>query len=237
MKLNDFDKKKVAVKALKENYKVAFDPSNLNKTATLSMLRKVRSLAMEAKQETDFYKKQSSSSYMKLVFMEQALVTHYNDLLKKPSARIVFENEEVEKSQVVLAAQDLVDSVQKMLEEVSDMKVKELPALVESIQSEIGVNEADQFNSQVDDSLGALLDSLTQSKTALQGALGVITGQGGEGFGADMGAGGEEEVELGGEETTELPAGPEEMEELPELPTEPEEPEASPLGGAGRPKR
>lgn len=236
MKLNDFDNKKAAVKALKENYKVAFDPSTLNKTATLSMLRKVRKLAMEAKQAPNFYNNQSSSSYMKLVFMEQALVTHYNDLLKKPSAKIVFENEEVEKSQVVLAAQDLVDSVQKMMEEVSDMKIKELPALVESIQSEIGVNEAEQFNTQVTESLTTLLDTLTQSKAGLQSALGIITGQGGGGFEAEIGTG-EEEVELGGEEAAEMPTEPEGMEELPELPTEPEAPEAAPLGGAGRPKR
>jgi len=41
-------------------------------------------------------------------------------LRSKSNTRIVIENEEVGKSQVVLA-QDLVDSTQKVLEEVSDM--------------------------------------------------------------------------------------------------------------------
>ena len=40
----------------------------------------------------------------------------------------------------------MVDSVQKMLEEISDMMVKEMPALGDSVQSEIGVNEAQAFD-------------------------------------------------------------------------------------------
>ena len=118
MKLTDFDKKNFAPRALEENYKLNFDVSKLTKIDTQNMLRKIRTLANEAKSTPDFQKNQVSPSYMKLVFMEQALVEHYNVLLTKPTARIVFENEEVEKSQVVLAAQDMVDTIQKMLEDI-----------------------------------------------------------------------------------------------------------------------
>ena len=80
MKLTDFDKNEYSAQALKENYNLPFDVRSLSKTATKDMLKKVRSLAMEARQNEDFYKNQSSSSYMKLVFMEQALVNHFNTL-------------------------------------------------------------------------------------------------------------------------------------------------------------
>ena len=229
MKLTDFDKKEYANQALKENYQIDLDVSKMTMPATRTMLKKVRSLAMEAKQAHNV----TNPAYMKLVFMEQALVTHYNELAtQRPS--IVVENEEVEKSQVVLAAQDMVDSVQKMIEEVSDMLVKELPALTDSIQSEIGVNESEQFNQQSTEALTSLQAALTQSQSTLKSALGTITGQGAAGFSADMGAdlavdmeeplpaGGEEEVDLDLEEPAELPA---------------EEPELEPLGGAGRAKR
>jgi len=231
MKLTDFDKKEYANQALKENYKIDLDVSKMTMPATRTMLKKVRSLAMEAKQAHDI----ANPAYMKLVFMEQALVNHYNELATN-RPRIVVENEEVEKSQVVLAAQDMVDSVQKMIEEVSDMLVKELPALTDSIQSEIGVNESEQFNQQVTEALTSLQSALTQSQGTLKGALGTITGQGG-GFGAEMGpeldadVGVEEPLPAGGEETVDV-----DLEEpAPELP--PEEPEAAPLGGAGRAKR
>jgi hypothetical protein len=185
MKLTDFDKKVYAHKALSENYQMSFDTSSMTKNDTQKMLQKVRSLAMEAKESSDFHRNQTSPSYMKLVFMEQALVQRYNELLSQPRTRIVVENEEVEKSQVVLAAQDLVDTMQKMLEDIGQMQVKELPALVDSIESEIGVNEAQSYNDQVSSQLDTLSGALKAAFAAMKSARDSITGQGG-GF-ADAG--------------------------------------------------
>ena len=235
MKLTEFDNKKIstAKQALNEHYSLPFNTKRMTVTETRSMLSKVRGLINETKSSTEFYQSQTSPSYMKLVFMEQALSKHFAEIsLRKP--RIVVENEEVEKSQVVLAAQDLVDQVQKMVEEVSDMLVKELPALTDSVQSEIGVNESQTFNQQVSEALTSLQAALTQSQTTLKSALNSITGQGGaEAFSADgdMGADmpppmpSEEEVDI--DATAELPA--------PEMDMEP--PEEEPLGGVGRSKR
>jgi hypothetical protein len=187
MKLNDLDHKNYSKQALKENFEINFDVSSLDKNKTRTMLKKVTGLIKESKQSSDFYKKSGNPAHMKLVFMEQALSAHYKDLLNRPSPRIVLENEEVEKSQVILAAQDMVDSVQKMVEDVSDMLVKELPALVSSIQSEIGANESQDFNTQVSEALTSLTSALQTSRTTLQNALGVVTGQGGDAFSPDMG--------------------------------------------------
>jgi cysteinyl-tRNA synthetase len=182
MKLTEFDNKKIstAKQALNEHYSLPFNTKRMTVTETKSMLSRVRGLINETKSSAEFYQSQTSPSYMKLVFMEQALADHFNYLQSLPKARIVVENEEVEKSQVVLAAQDMVDQVQKMVEEVSDMLVKELPALTSGVQSEIGVNESETFNQQVTEALTALQASLTQSKGTLQSALNGITGQGGE---------------------------------------------------------
>jgi len=181
MKLTEFDNKKIstAKQALNEHYSLPFNTKRMTVTETRSMLSKVRGLINETKSSTEFYQSQTSPSYMKLVFMEQALADHFNYLQSLPRTRIVVENEEVEKSQVVLAAQDMVDQVQKMVEEVSDMLVKELPALTSGVQSEIGVNESESFSQQVTEALTSLQAALTQSKGTLQSALNGITGQGG----------------------------------------------------------
>jgi hypothetical protein len=189
MKLTDFDKKAYAPKALSENYQMSFDITGMTKNDTQKMLQKVRTLANEAKESADFHRNQTSPSYMKLVFMEQALVQRYNELLSQPRTRIVVENEEVEKSQVVLAAQDLVDTVQKMLENIGQMQVKELPALVDSIESEIGVNEAQSYNDQVSGQLDTLSGALKEAFSALKSARDSITGQGGGFADAGMDAG------------------------------------------------
>ena len=237
MKLTDFEKNPIenATKALKEHYNVPFNVRKMSYAQARDMLYKVRGLMSETKKSTGFYESQQNSSYLKLVFMEQALSKHFAEIsLRKP--RIVVENEEVEKSQVVLAAQDLVDQVQKMVEEVSDMLVKELPALTDSVQSEIGVNESETFNQQVSEALTSLQAALTQSQTTLKSALNSITGQGGaEAFdaGGDMGgdmAGGDMSADIGMEKP--LPGGGEE-----EVDIGIEAPEEEPLGGAGRPKR
>lgn len=238
MKLFDLDKKNVQTKALKENFNITFNPSKLDKIKTVEMLKKVRGLIKEAKQSPSFYKDQNNGSYMKLVFMEQSLTKHFTQL-QKQKVRIVTENVEVEKSQVILAAQDMVDSIQKMIEEVNDMLVKELPALVDSIQSEIGVNESSQFNSQASESLTTLNQTLNTTKTALQSALNGMTGQGDSDAFDVSGTGGEEMAvtDIG---TT--GSGEEEMVGAEEVATdmspEPiEEPEIEPVGGVGRAKR
>lgn len=237
MKLFDLDKTNTEVTALKENFDVSFNTSKLNKIKTAEMLTKVRNLIKEAKQSTKFYSNQHNGSYMKLVFMEQSLSKHYA-FLQKQKPKIFVENVEVEKSQVILAAQDMVDSLQKMIEEVNDMLVKELPALVDSIQSEIGVNESTTFNTQASDSLTTLNQTLTQSKNSLQSALNAMTGQGGAEAFDVSGTGGEEvavtDVGAAAEPESAMATSGEE----PAVPAEPiEEPESAPVGGVGRAKR
>lgn len=228
MKLTDFDKNNFAPKALQETYKMSFDVSRMSQMETKTMLKKVRTLAMEAKQSDSFYKNQTNPAYMKLVFMEEALVNHFNQLASQPKTRIVFENEEVEKSQVILAAQDLCDSIQKMLEDVGQMQVKELPALSDSIESEIGVNEAQAYNEQVSTQLDALSAALKEAFTQLKSARDSITPQGAGSFtepaadmGADLGA------DLGAEAGADMGA---------DLGAE-EEPEPQATGSVGRAKR
>jgi hypothetical protein len=127
-----------------------------------------------------------------------------------------------------------------MIEEVSDMLVKELPALSDSIQSEIGVNESTQFTSQATEALTSLQAALTASEATMKSALNGITGQGGaEAFGADAGMGADMGADMGGDDMNAdvsveepLPGGGEE-----DFSADIEEPEAEPVGGVGRAKR
>lgn len=84
---------------------------------------------------------------------------------------------EVQQAQVVLAAQDVTDRIQKMLEDVTEMKFKDLPALVDSIRNEVGINEAQQYSGDTSSALDTLIACLTETKTAIESAQGVITGQ------------------------------------------------------------
>jgi hypothetical protein len=93
----------------------------------------------------------------------------------KMSGRVLSESE-VQQAQVVLAAQDMVDRMQKMLEDVTSMQFKDLPALSSSIQTTIGTNEAQAFNDAAGQSLAVLVDSIQAAKVEMETAQGTLTG-------------------------------------------------------------
>jgi hypothetical protein len=243
MKLNEFNMKptSAAKKALKEHFGTDLNVDSLGLYDTNRMLRKVKGFISEMKASGKAQHGEQNPAYLKAVFMEQALTHHYGELKALPmyNQRMVVENEEVEKSQVILAAQEMVDSMQKMIEQVSDMLVKELPAVVDGVNSEVGTSEGETFQSQATEALTSVQAALTQSQGTLKSALNSITGQGGDMMGDEMGGmGGEEDLggEMGGEELggemggEELGAEPDLGAEMPE-----EEPEMEPnIGRATR---
>lgn len=119
------------------------------------------------------------------IMKDPAQATRLQQMLKQASAKAVQEAKkkklreasEIQQAQVVLAAQDMVDQVQKMIEQVSAMQFKDLPALVDSIRNDVGMDQAQQFNNDVTAALQSLIQSLQGSKTQLEGAQGTLTGQ------------------------------------------------------------
>ena len=89
----------------------------------------------------------------------------------------MLQESEVQQAQVVLAAQDMVDKMQSMLEDASEMQFKELPALVDSIKNQVGIDQAQQFNTDATAALTGLVQNLQGAKAQLDQALGVVTGQ------------------------------------------------------------
>ena len=83
---------------------------------------------------------------------------------------------EVQQAQVILAAQDMVDKMQSMLEDASEMQFKELPALVDSIKNQVGIDQAGRFNTDATAALTGLVQNLQSAKAQLDQALGVVTG-------------------------------------------------------------
>jgi hypothetical protein len=91
--------------------------------------------------------------------------------------RTLREASEVETAQVVLAAQDMADRMQKMIEQTSEMLYKELPALTDSIKYELSPDKAQAFNQTAAAGLQGLLESLQASKGQMDTALAGLTGQ------------------------------------------------------------
>jgi urease gamma subunit len=84
---------------------------------------------------------------------------------------------EIDSAQVVLAAQDIADQVQQMVEKFADIQYKELPALTDGIRKEMGVEQADAFNQSVLGTLQEVTGSLEAAKAELNTAIAGLTGE------------------------------------------------------------
>ena len=155
----------------------------------------------------------------------QAALQTTNESLRRQLYNILRESE-VQQAQVILAAQDMVDNIQKMLEEVTSMQFKDLPALVDQIKNQVGVDQAMQFNTDSTNALSSLVQSIQGTKQQMDQALGVVTGQGAP-------------VVPGQDQMAPQSAPAPDVEAPAPAPTEPEAPEAPEGSGAnlGRAKR
>lgn len=169
---------------------------------------------------------------MQKVMSNPQTASRLQQMLKTATAesrgtRRLKEASELQQAQVVLAAQDMVDQIQGMIEDISAMQFKDLPALVNSIRNDIGMDQAQQFNNDVTAALQGLIQGLQGTKTQLESAQGILTGQAPVVPGADQMAtpdvAGEVDVDADIQADLELP---------------PEEPEsAAPAKALGRERR
>jgi hypothetical protein len=84
---------------------------------------------------------------------------------------------ELGKSEVILAANDMVDTVQDIIEDLSRMAYEQLPQLLDSIRDQIGSEQADAFGASVTPTLSTLLDSVRTSRETINGAARSLSGE------------------------------------------------------------
>jgi Ni/Co efflux regulator RcnB len=168
------------------------NPQQQAAAMTLQRQQKQRQLDDENKQ---------IDQQMRDLTARKAQIQQEKSMMENRLYRSLREASEVQQAQVVLASQDMVDQVQKMSEQISAMQFKDLPALVDQIKNEVGVDQAMQFNTDTTAALAGLLQNLQGAKTQLESALGVVTGQAPQVPGVDMNV----DTDLDAELPAELP--------------------------------
>lgn len=84
---------------------------------------------------------------------------------------------ELETAEAVLAAKDMVDSVQDMITAASKMMNEELPPLLDTIRDQLGAAQADQFKNVAQSALQGLMDSLNGARDALDQGSRALAGE------------------------------------------------------------
>lgn len=122
---------------------------------------------------------EKNPKYMELLMVREALG-------KWIAERSQLTEGEMGKSEAILAAKDMVDSIQDMLEKVSKMQVEQMPALIDTIRDQIGNEQADTFKNSVGQLLTSMVDQLTQAREQADGAARSLAGEGPAMGGAGM---------------------------------------------------
>jgi hypothetical protein len=125
-----------------------------------------------------------NAQYNKLKLIEHSLQTYIREVAParkdgkraKMKESIVME-QDLDQAEVLLAAKELVDKLQKMIEDVAAMQVQELMPITDAMKNQLGFEIAEQYNTAADAALGGLLDQLKSAKTSLDNATLQASGQ------------------------------------------------------------
>lgn len=84
---------------------------------------------------------------------------------------------ELGRSEAVLAAKDIVDSVQDMLEKISKIQNEQVPALIDTIRDQIGSEQAETFKTSVSPMLADLYHALSTARESSDTAVRQLSGE------------------------------------------------------------
>lgn len=84
---------------------------------------------------------------------------------------------EVGNAEVLLAAKDMVDSIQDTIEKVGKMQNEQLPQLLDSIRDQIGTEQADAFKASVGETLTTLMSQLQAAREGVDNGVRVLSGE------------------------------------------------------------
>ena len=88
----------------------------------------------------------------------------------------VMENE-LDQAEVLLAAKNMADDLQKMAENLASMQVEELMSITNAMKEEVGTAEADTFNASAEAAIGSALEAVKTANAQVADAVLVAQGQ------------------------------------------------------------
>lgn len=174
MNLKDISPRATAQKMnriMESRFGFAIDYSNLSMDKASRLNRSLTENINRIRKSYGVHTAEKNPKYMELLMVREALG-------KWIAERRQLTEGELGKSEAILAAKDMVDSIQDMLEKVSKMQVEQMPALIDTIRDQIGNDQADNFKNTVGNLLSSMVDQLTQAREQADGAARSLAGEG-----------------------------------------------------------
>ena len=135
---------------------------------------------------------QNDATYVKNTMIIEAFRHILKEIGPMRSTRRMNEQsgEDLAQAELILVAQNMVDDLQKMAEDVAQMQTDELMPLEEKMKTTFGQEQGTAFGQAADQSFSTLLDAVKAAKDALSNAVAVLKGE--SPMGGDMGGMGDD---------------------------------------------
>ena len=178
MYLNDLNSSQHNVAKLNKILSQAFEHDvNLSAMSTDSLNRMLNTTnaKMMAIKESDLTYWENAQ-YNKLGLIAHQLKTYITEIAptrndgKKMKKESTVMEADLDQAEVLLAAQELVDELQGMVEDVAEMQVQKLMPIVDAMKEQVGFEVAEAYNNAADGALGQLLDAMKTAKGAVENA-------------------------------------------------------------------
>jgi len=157
-------------KVMESRFGFTIDYDNLTYGKAERLSKALSENIQQIKKSFGAHTAEKNPKYMELMLVKEGLDRWMS------SEQGLFESE-MGKSEAVLAAKDIVDSIQDMLEKVSKMQNEQLPALVDTIRDQISVEQAEAFKTATGPVLQTLWQALSTGRDQADTASRVLAGE------------------------------------------------------------
>jgi hypothetical protein len=119
---------------------------------------------------------------------EKKKTTEQYDRMLKESIRFYLREGEEGKAEVIMAVKDMVDKFTGWSEDIAQMQANTAMEMADSIRDELGSEVSAQFTQAAGPALDSAFQAVKAAREALNGIVGIITGEGGGAMGGMPGA-------------------------------------------------
>lgn len=175
MKLREMGTKpttKQMSKVMESRFGFSVDYENLTLKKAYTMATSITEALNKIKKTHGAHVAERNAKYMEMYMVRESI----HSWMRENQKSIIAESE-MAKSEAILAAKDMVDSIQDMLEKIGKMQNEQLPALLDTIRDQLGIEQADQFKGAVAPLLGDLAQTLQQGRETADNAARGLAGE------------------------------------------------------------
>jgi len=158
-------------KLMESRFGFAINFSNLTVERAERLSETITANLDKIRHSVDLHTAERNPRYMELLTVQEGL----NTWLEQNRQTLV--EGEVGNAEVLLAAKNMVDSIQDAIEKVGKMQNEQLPELLDSIRDQVGSEQAEGFKNAVGTTLDTLMQNLQTAREGVDGGVRILTGE------------------------------------------------------------